>query len=119
MLYKKNDIIAMAIVYEGHPPQGHVSDERELASDIIDRAHQSGLPSDFRLCPHAAIVTSCAGSSEPVDDLPAMLTDCLKDVRRRIIANGQVPGPVSLKSIHFKSWSSVVGTVWVGIHIQQ
>ena len=126
MLYKKNDIIAIAIVYEGHLPQGHVLDERALASEIIDRAHQSGLSPEFKLSPHTATMARradesafFAGSYEPVDDLPAMLNDCIRDVRRRIVATGEVPGPVSVKSMQFKGWSSVVSTVWVGIHIQQ
>jgi hypothetical protein len=74
MLYKKNDIIAMAIVYEGHLPQGYTLDKRELASEIIDRAHQSGLPSEIKLSPHTAIKAQRAneaaywvGSYEPTE----------------------------------------------------
>ena len=125
MLYQENEIIAMAIVYEGHLPQGYTLDKYELASEIIDRAHQSGLPSEMRLSLHTAIRAQraneseyYAGSYEPIDDLPAMLKDCLKDVHEKMIANGEIPGPMSLKSKQFKSWSSVASTVWVSVHIR-
>lgn len=125
-LYNKGDIIAMAIVYKGHLPQGYVLDERELASEIIDRAHQASQLSEVRLSAHAGIrarraneAAWYAGSYEPVDDLPSILNDCLKDCRERLIANGEVPGPMPLKTIQMKGWSSVASTVWVGMHIKQ
>ena len=126
MLYNINDIVAMAIVYKGHLPQGYKLDKRELASEIIDRAHQSGLPSEIRLSSHTAIREQrvnegayYAGSYEPTDDLPSMLQDCINEVRENIIANAEIPGPMPMKSTQFKSWSSVASTVWVGVHIKQ
>jgi len=39
MRYQKNEIISMAIVYEGHLPQGYTVDVHTLASEIMDNAH--------------------------------------------------------------------------------
>jgi len=125
-LYNKGDIIAIAIVYEGHLPEGYALDERNLASEIIDRAHQAGQLSGVMLSAHAGIRANRAnesawysGSYEPVDDLPSMLNECLKDCHERMIANGEIPGPMELKTIQTKGWSSVASTVWVGMHIKQ
>ena len=125
-MYKKNEIVAMAIVYEGHLPQGYSLDKRELAGEIIDYAHQSGLSSEIELSPHAAISTQrinesayYAGSYKATDDLPTMLQDCISEVRENIIANGEIPGPMPMKLIQFKSSSSIASTVWVGVQIKQ
>ena len=125
MLYHKNDIIAMAMVYEGHLPQGHTLNKRELATEVIDRAHQAGLPAEISLSPHTAIraqradeASYWAGSYEPADDLPVMLQDCIAEVRGAMIANGETPGPMSVKTLQFKGWSSVTSTVWVAIQVK-
>jgi hypothetical protein len=126
MLYKKNDIMAMAVVYEGHLPKGHKLDERKLASELLDRARQSGLPSHIKLSPHTAIRVKRAnesayytGSYKPTDDFPAMIQACFKEVRENIIANGEKPGPVPMRAIQFKGWSSVASISWVAIQIKQ
>jgi hypothetical protein len=125
-LYQKNDIIAMAIVYEGHLPEGYTLDKRELASEIMGTAHQHGLPSEIKLSPHTAIRAQRANEAayyedpyKPTDDLPTMLQSCVEEVRENIIANGGEPGLTEVKSIQFKTWSSVASTSWVGIQVKQ
>lgn len=125
-LFHKNEIIAMAIVYEGHLPQGYTLDKLALAGEIIDKAHQLDLPSEYQLSAHTSIKAQRAneaayyeGSYEPIDDLPAMLQDGIQEVHEKMIANGETPGPTAIKLIKFQSWSSLASKVWVGIQVMQ
>lgn len=126
MLYKRNEIIAVAIVYEGHLPPGYELDARDLAGEVITVAQVSGMNAGWILSPHAAVraqraneAAYWAGSYQPADDLPKLLRECEREIRDRIIANGERPGPTQLKTIQFKGWSSVASTCWVSIHIKQ
>lgn len=126
MLYKRNEIIAVAIVYEGHLPPGYELDERDLAGEVITVAQVSGMTAAWSLSPHAAVrarraneAAYWAGPYQPADDLPALLRQCERDVRDKIVANDEQPGPMQLKTIQFKGWSSVASTCWVSIHIKQ
>jgi len=124
MLYSKNDIIAVAIVYEGHLPIGHQLDPVELAREVLEVARAAGLDAALQLSPHAAVRAKRADENayytredyQPVEELPAMLKECLAEVNRKMIASGEMPGPANIKTLQFKSKSALAGTVWVGLH---
>ena len=125
MLFKKNEIIAMVVVFEGHLPQGYKMDKRKIADEIITTAHQLGLPSNYTLSPKAALrvqradeKASYMGDYKPTDDIPPLLQECIKEVRETIVANGEIPGPMSLKTMQFKTKSRDLSVVWVGIHVK-
>ncbi len=125
MLYQKNEIISMAIVYEGHLPQGHTLDVHALASEIMDKAHQENQLAEIQLSPHTIIKAQRAdeqkfysGSYEPVDDLPSILQECIREIRADMLAHGENPGLMGVKKLVFKTWSSLVSTVWVGLYVK-
>lgn len=125
MLFTKNEIIAMVVIFEGYLPQGYKMDKRKISEEIITQAHQLGLPNIYTLSPKAALRVQRAdekafymGDYKPTDDIPPLLQECIKEVRETIIAHGEVPGPISLKTLQFKTKSRDLSTVWVGIHVK-
>jgi hypothetical protein len=125
MRYQTNEIISMAIVYEGHLPQGHTLDVHALASEIMDKAHQENQLAEIQLSPHTIVKAQRAdelkfysGSYEPADDLPRMLQECIREIRADMLAHGEIPDVMSVKNLVFKSWSSLVSTVWVGLYVK-
>jgi len=124
--FSTGDILCMAVVYEGHLPQGHVMNKRALAEEIIEVAHQSGLPEQIQLAPDTLIQAKranesayYAGDYEPKDDLPAMMDSMVNSLRGRVSAYGQTSGLLNTKQMVFKSRSNLVSTVWVSLMVMQ
>lgn len=125
MIFSKNEIIAMVVIFEGHLPQGYKIDKRKIADEIIFTAHQQGLPGYYKLSQKAAIRVQRAdekafymGDYKPTDDIPPLLQECIKEVRDTIVENGEIPGPMPLKMMQFKTKSRDLSVVWVGIQVK-
>lgn len=124
--FNTGDILCMAVVYEGHLPQGHVLNQQELAQEIIGIAHQSGLPGHINLAPDTTIQAKradenayYAGDYEPEDEVSGMLNNMVNSLRGRINASGQTSGLLNTKKMIFKSRSNLVSIVWVGLMVLQ
>lgn len=122
--YRPNDIICMAVVYEGHLPIDHVLDNHSLANEIIDVVHTQGLSTDIKLCSETVIkiqraneAAFWAGDYEPKSDLKPLITECYKEVKE--ILNFDIPTKLNVKDMVFKTRSSLVSTVWVQINVMQ
>jgi hypothetical protein len=125
-MYKPNDIICMAVVYEGYLPQGHLLDNISLAKEIIDTAHLQGLPKDIKLCPETVIkiqrvneIAFYQGDYEPKDDLLPMTDTCYQIAREKYLINYYLGMKLNVKNMGFKTWSTLVSNVWVQINVMQ
>jgi HEAT repeat protein len=118
------DVLAMAIVYEGHvveDPNGE-----EIARELVTRFSEANILKDIRLNPYSGNRIRRAdeeawyrGDYEPGDELPQMLDDGIADLRNHLQSEGQLLGEVAARTVTLKGSSRVVGTCWVGIHICQ
>lgn len=124
--FSSGDILCMAVVYEGHLPQGHILNQRTLAEEIIEFAHQSGLPMQIQLAPDTRIQVKRANESayytgdyEPKDDLTPMMDRMVNSLRGRVNAGGQTSGLLNTKQMVFKSRSNLVSTGWVSLMVMQ
>ena len=125
MVFNNNEIVAMAVIFEGHLPQGYKIDKRKIADEIIFTAHQQGLPVYYKLSQKAAIRVQRVdekafymGDYKPTDDIPPLLHECIKEVRETIVEDGEIPGRMPLKMMRFKTKSRDLSVVWVGIQVK-
>jgi len=122
MLFKRNQIVAMVIVFAGHLPQQSTLGTRELAESILDQAHGQGVPAQYQLSPYAVIKVERANEMEDEPDndyLSAMLKSCRTQIGSIDVDFTGQSGLVPMKELHFKTWSSIVSTTWVGLQVAQ
>jgi len=125
-LFKANDILCMAIVYEGYLPQGKQINNHDLASEILSNTHAIGSLNLVKLSDHTLISVQRANEnayyqdgSEPKDDLPIMIQNLQKILREKMLANGDPVNQITIKNLMFKSHSELAGTLWVQINVLQ
>jgi HEAT repeat protein len=116
------DVLAMAIVYEGHVVEE--PDAVEIAQELLAGFSEAGVLTGVQLHPNSAIRMRRAdesawygGDYEPGDELPQMLDEGIAELRDRLLAGGQILGQVNARSVKLKGRSHVVSTCWVGMHI--
>ncbi len=124
--FQENDILCMAVIYEGYLPQGHILDGRALAEEIMENAHRQGLPGEIKLTPSTVLNIKRANEAayyaeglEPKDELPQMLQETVNWLRTGLQAQGVDAGRLNVKEMAFKTHSNLVSTVWVGLMVMR
>jgi len=109
--FSKDDVVAMALIYEGVSQQGSsatIQNERKFASEIIVSGIQNGLIPAANLTVHSELLFRPLGPDEHktyhTAELFKMLTTCVDNLKRKGLAN---QGPL-------KNFSGQAGTVNVG-----
>jgi len=125
-LFIPNDILCMAIVYEGYLPKGYQINNIELATEIMTQTHAIGSLANIRLNENTMIRVQRAnenafyqGDYEPKDALPTMIQTLQRELRVKMMANGDQVDQVSIKNLMFKSHSNIAGTLWVQLNVLQ
>jgi hypothetical protein len=123
-LFKPNDILCMAVVYEGYLPIGHVLNNAELATEIMTSNHAIGSLNNVRLSKETLVQVQRAnenayyqGDYAPKDDLPIMIQNLHKQLRIKMMANGDQVDRLNVKNLMFKSHSQIAGTLWVQLTV--
>jgi WD40 repeat protein len=118
------DVLAMAIVYEGHVIEE--PDAVEIANELLTNLSEAGVLTGAKLHLYSTIrirradeVAWYRGGYEPGDELPQMLDEGIGELRNRLLSDGRFLGQVNARMVKLKSWSRVVSTCWVGMHILQ
>ena len=124
--FQENDILCMAVIYEGYLPQGHILDGRALAEEIMENAHRQGLPGEIKLTPSTVLNIKRANEAayyaeglEPQEELPQMLQETVNRLRAQLQAKGVDAGRLNVKEMVFKTRSNLVSTVWVGLMVMR
>jgi WD40 repeat protein len=118
------DVLAMAIVYEGYVIEE--PDAVEIANELLTNLSEAGVLTGAKLHLYSTIRIRRAdeeawyrGDYEPGDELPQMLDEGIGELRNRLLSDRRFLGQVNARTVKLKSWSRVVSTCWVGMHILQ
>ena len=125
-LFQINDILYLAIVYEGYLPKGREINDFELATEIMRGPHAIGSLNSVKLTKNTLICVQKSNKNYfnqndyvPTDDLPMMIQNLQKDLINKMRANGEQVDQIPIKKMIFKSNSNVAGTIWVQINVLQ
>lgn len=123
-LTSSGNVLAVAIVYEGHLPAGHQLDTLALARELTEGAVSAGVLQDAEISDLAVVkaqrvdeATSHGGDYEPGSELPKMLKECVPQIRQKLVRAGHDLGQVGVRQVTLRGRSSIASNCYFGLMI--
>jgi hypothetical protein len=108
------NVLAVAIVYEGHLPAGHQLDTLALERELTQGAVTAGVLQDAQISDLTVVkaqrVDEAAfygGDYEPGSELPKMLGECVTQLRQKLVMAGHDLGQVEIRQVTLRGRSSI------------